>query len=161
YRSLRQLRGSPLMVERTLRTLITAAVCLTWPAVSGCALPAARDRESVSHDLAKRTGLSVEQSHPDRLGVPDGFHLSPGLTEEQAVLIALWNNAAFHEFLTDLGIAHGDLVQAGLLPNPEFVYYFPMHLKPFKYILDFPIEALWLRPIRIAAAERESSRVGD
>jgi cobalt-zinc-cadmium efflux system outer membrane protein len=80
------------------------------------------------------------------------------LTEEEAVLIALCNNALFQELLADLDVAYGDLVQAGLLPNPEVVYYFPGHDKPFKYLLDFPIEALWLRPMRVAAAESEAER---
>ena len=75
------------------------------------------------------------------------------------MLIALWNNAAFQEQLVDWKIAHGDLVQAGLLPNPELYFVFSAVNKPFKYAVEFPIEALWLRPIRIAAAERESYRV--
>jgi outer membrane protein, heavy metal efflux system len=51
------------------------------------------------------------------------------------------------------------LIQAGLLPNPELVYLFPASDKPYRYAIDFPLEALWLRPIRVAAAERESERV--
>jgi cobalt-zinc-cadmium efflux system outer membrane protein len=93
--------------------------------------------------------------------LPNGVPLDERLTEEAAVLLALWNNALFQEQLADLGIARGDLVQAGLLPNPEFVYYFPAHEKPLKYLFDFPLEALWLRPIRMQAAARESSRVCD
>lgn len=91
--------------------------------------------------------------------LPNGADLSDGLTEEEAVLVALWNNAAFQEALTELGVARGDLIQAGLLPNPEAVYFFQVPDKPFKYALDLPLEALWLRPIRVAAAERESERV--
>lgn len=87
--------------------------------------------------------------------------MDDGLTEEEAVLIALWNNAPFQELLTEIGIARGDLVQAGLLPNPEFVYFFRATDKPFKYAFDLPIEAFWLRPIRVAAAKREAERVCD
>jgi cobalt-zinc-cadmium efflux system outer membrane protein len=95
------------------------------------------------------------------VALPPGLSLEKGLTEEEAVVIALWNNAAFQELLTDLGIARGDLIQAGLLPNPEFVYYFPVHLKPFKYLFDMPLEAFWLKPIRVAAAGRELDRVSE
>ncbi len=90
--------------------------------------------------------------------MPPGASLDDGLTEDEAVAIALWNNAAFQELLVDLGLARGDLIQAGLLPNPEFVYYWPMSDKPFKYLFDFPIESLWLRPIRLKSASKEAER---
>lgn len=95
---------------------------------------------------------------PGELVLPNGASLDDGLTEDEAVLIALWNNAAFLELLVDLDLAHADLVAAGLLPNPEFVYFWPVSEKPFKYLLDFPLESLWLRPIRVASAAREQER---
>lgn len=93
--------------------------------------------------------------------LPNGASWADGLEEDEAVLIALWNNAAFREALVEMKLAHADLVQAGLLPNPEFLYFFPVSDKPFKYAAEFPLEALWLRPIRVAAAEREQRRVRD
>src|SRR5262249_43210021 len=51
-----------------------------------------------------------------------------------------------------------DLIQAGLLPNPEFVYYWPEVGKPFKYLIDFPIETIWLRPLRLKATAAENER---
>ncbi|MBX7105236.1 MAG: TolC family protein [Gemmataceae bacterium] len=91
--------------------------------------------------------------------LPNGANLTDGLTEEEAVLIALWNNAAFQETLIELGLAQADLVQAGLLPNPEMIYFFQVPDKPFKYAIEVPLEAFWLRPIRVAAAHRETERV--
>lgn len=128
---------------------------------AGCStLPPAADRPDVSAALVARTGRAIGPPPPKgQVILPHGVNLDDRLGEEEAVLIALWNNALFQEQLADLGIAHGDLVQAGLLPNPEFVYFWPMHLKPFKYVLEVPIEALWLRPIRVAAAADESARV--
>lgn len=96
---------------------------------------------------------------PGEVVFPNGASLADGLTEDEAVVIALWNNAVFRELLADLDIANADLVQAGLLPNPEIAYFFPVSEKPFKYAIDFPIEALWLRPIKVAAASRETARV--
>ena len=58
-------------------------------------------------------------------------------------------------------LARSDLIQAGLLPNPEFGYFFGVTDKPFKYVFDFPIESLWLRPIRIRTATGESRRTAD
>ncbi|MGC4007456.1 MAG: TolC family protein [Pirellulales bacterium] len=131
--------------------------------LSGCASNAnytLSDRSCVAANLNCRFGKTVgSPTCPREVVFPNGISLHNELSEEEAVLLALWNNAAFLEQLTDLGIAHGDLVQAGLLPNPELLYYFPVSDKPFKYLFDFPLESLWLRPIRVAAAEREYDRV--
>ncbi len=63
--------------------------------------------------------------------------------------------------LADLGIARGDLVQAGLLPNPEVLYLFDVPGKPYRYAFDLPLEAFWLWPVRIRAAARASARACD
>ena len=60
--------------------------------------------------------------------------------------------------LLELDLTRADLVQAGLLPNPDFVYFWPAPEKPFKYLVDFPIEAIWLRPIRIKSTVAENER---
>jgi outer membrane protein, heavy metal efflux system len=144
-----------------LRRRLGPAAALLLVLLGGCStLPPVCDRGCVSSDVEARTGRNVGPPPPKgQVILPNGIDLDNGLSEEAAILIALWNNALFQEQLVDLNVAHGDLVQAGLLPNPEFVYYWPMHLKPMKYILDFPIEALWLRPIRVAAAAEENERV--
>lgn len=117
-------------------------------------------RAHVSTSLATRIGYDVgPQGCPGDIFLPNGASVSDGLDEDEAVLIALWNNALFQELLVDLGVAEGDLIQAGLLPNPEVAYFFPVSDKPYKYAFDLPLEALWLRPIKVAAAERESARV--
>ncbi len=129
--------------------------------LSGCAVRReACDRGCVSANLAERTGFTVGPAKCDEeVILPNGASLADGPTEDEAVLIALWNNAAFQELLVELRIARGDLIQAGLLPNPEVAYFFPAPQKSFKYLVDAPIEALWLRPIRVAAASEESARV--
>src|SRR5947208_3542831 len=139
---------------------LAAAAALSLALFAGCAtLPPVADRPDVSAALVVRTGHEIgPPPHKGQVILPNGVSLDDGLSEEEAVLVALWNNALFQEQLADLGIAHGDLVQAGLLPNPEFLYGWPMHLKAFKYLIDFPLEALWLRPIRVAAAAGESAR---
>lgn len=129
--------------------------------VSGCATSCPTcNHERVAAQVAARTGLPL--ASPNQAGdrfLPNGANLADGLTVEEATLIALWNNAAFQELLVDIGVARGDLIQAGLLPNPEVAYFFNVPDKPLKYALDLPLEALWLRPIRIAAAQRDSERV--
>lgn len=123
--------------------------------------PTASSRSTVSTDIECRMGYSLgPQANPCVTFLPYGIRLEDGLSEDGAILIALWNNAAFNELLADLGIARGDLIQAGLLPNPEFLYYFSAPDKPLRWLVDFPLEALWLRPIRVKAAGSESARVG-
>jgi cobalt-zinc-cadmium efflux system outer membrane protein len=114
----------------------------------------------VSCKLEVRTGFALGSPGAKEGPVlPNGASLDHKLVEDEVVLIALWNNAAFQELLTEVHIARGDLIQAGLLPNPEVGYFFEVPHKPFKYVLDMPLESLWLRPIRMAAAGRESARI--
>ena len=128
----------------------------------GCSTPAARNRDSVSANLEQRTGYTVGSGTvSSQLILPPGLQQGQPLSEEQLVLLALWNNPAFQELLVELQLTRADLVQAGLLPNPEIVYYFGVTDKPLKYLVDFPLEALWLRPIRVRAAERENARVAE
>lgn len=146
--------------SRTKWALIALAVTL---ALAGCqTAPPTPDRTTVSGHLTQRVGHALPaRTPPGQLVLPPGASLDDGLTEDEAVALALWNNAAFQELLTDLGIARGDLIQAGLLPNPEFVYFIPMSEKPYKYLFDFPIEAIWLRPIRVKSAAREADRTAE
>ncbi len=128
--------------------------------VAGCAHHrGAADRGTVSRDVEARTGQALgPKLPPEQLVLPETWSTEQKLTEDLAVLIALWNNPLFLETLTDLQMTRGDLVQAGLLPNPEFVYLWPEPYKPFKYLAEMPIEALWLRPIRMKAAAQENER---
>jgi cobalt-zinc-cadmium efflux system outer membrane protein len=110
--------------------------------------------------LGERTGQSIGPARcPGEIILPNGANLADGLAEDEAVLVALWNNAALAEQLAQVGVARGDLIQAGLLPNPELWYVFSATGKPYRYALDIPLEALWLRPIRVAAASREADRI--
>jgi cobalt-zinc-cadmium efflux system outer membrane protein len=151
----KRLRFSPWRGALVLHCALLAVLA------AGCA-PCfyACDRQHVSNDLAGRTEYALgPEAGCHEIVLPNGATLDDGLSEEEAVLIALWNNAQFQASLTDLGIAHGDLVQAGLLPNPDVIYFFPVPDKPFKYAFEFPLEALWLRPVRVSAAQREANRV--
>jgi outer membrane protein, heavy metal efflux system len=131
--------------------------------IAGCqTAPHAPDRTTVATHLAQRIGHTLP-SHTvsGQIALPPGASLDDGITDDEAVAIALWNNAAFQELLVDLGLARGDLIQAGLLPNPEFVYFFGVTDKPFKYAFELPIEAIWLRPIRLKSAAKEADRTAD
>jgi cobalt-zinc-cadmium efflux system outer membrane protein len=81
------------------------------------------------------------------------------LTADDAVAIALWNNPAFASDLAELGIARADLVAAGMLKNPILSLLFPVGPKQFEATLSVPVEGLWQRPKRVAAAKLEVERV--
>ena len=94
-----------------------------------------------------------------RFTLPDTVKLEDGLSADEAVAVALWNHAPFQATLAELGIARAALVEAGLLHNPTFSFLFPLGPKQLEFTLLAPIEALWQRPKRIAAAEREFERI--
>jgi cobalt-zinc-cadmium efflux system outer membrane protein len=138
------------------RWAVAAVVALT---VAGCHTPPACDRGNVAHAVEARFGPNLAPpARPDQVIVPPGLAEGRPLAEDEAVVLALWNNAAFHEALVELDLTRADLVQAGLLPNPEFLYYFQAPQKPFRYLIDFALESLWLRPIRLKAAAAENRR---
>ena len=146
----------PILVECRLARVAFAVVF----SIAGCqTAPRAPDRGTVSAELTHRVGYTVPSCPPPgEITLPPGASLDDGLTEDEAVAIALWNNAAFQELLTDLGLTRGDLIQAGLLPNPELQMTFTIPNRPFRYAFDFALESLWLRPIRVKAAAGEADR---
>lgn len=87
--------------------------------------------------------------------------LDDGVSEDEAIAVALWNNAAFHATLAELGIARADLIQAGQLSNPTFSVLFPLGPKQMEFALTLPVEALWLRPRRVAVAKLNERKVAE
>jgi cobalt-zinc-cadmium efflux system outer membrane protein len=69
------------------------------------------------------------------------------------VAVALWNNAAFQVSLSQLGFARADLVDAGMISNPVLSLLFPVGPKQLEATLRWPVEVLWERPRRMAAAK--------
>ncbi len=81
-----------------------------------------------------------------------GVTLSDGLSRDEAVALALWNNPGFQAATQQLGFARADLVEAGLLTNPTLALLFPVGPKQLEATLRWPVEVLWERPRRVAAA---------
>jgi outer membrane protein, heavy metal efflux system len=138
-------------VAVALMLMILGAGCATFNVVTP---------QSVSERLKKETG------HPTRHTVggaelPADVSIDDGLTETEAIEIALWNNTGFQESLADLGVARADLVQAGLLRNPVLSLLFPWGPKQLEATARWPIDALWQRPNRVAAARLNAEAVGE
>ena len=124
---------------------------------SGCANTKI-DSSRVSAELERRSGHSVTNTRPGEIVLPSAVSLDDGLSEDEAVALALWNNAAFQETLADLGVARADLTQAGMLPNPTFSLLVPVGAKPLELTAKYPFEIFWLRPNRVAAAKFDYER---
>ena len=109
--------------------------------------------------VVQRTGVPSRPPEARGTTIPPGVALEDGLTQDEAVAIALWNNPEFQVLLASLGFARADLVEAGLLQNPVLSLLFPWGPKQFEATLRWPVELLWQRPRRVAAAQKAAESV--
>lgn len=86
--------------------------------------------------------------------------VSDGISEDEAIGIALWNNAQFQADLASISIAHADVIDAGIVSNPLLRYLSPNAGIMASGYINFAFDFLWLRPKRIAAATTEAERIG-
>jgi len=128
--------------------------------VTGCVTPR-QSLATLSKDLELRSGHGLGPTNHTEGQFPQNLRWPDGLTEDQAVTIALSNNAAFRELLADLGLGQADLVQAGMLPNPRLAMLVPVGVKPLELTATYPLEVLWLRPRRIRAAALDLDRIAE
>jgi len=129
---------------------------------ASCAVDSEFDREFVASELGARSGsppaaFAAIGASP---GLPPEVTLRDGLSEEEAVGIALWNNADFNADLAAIGMARADLVEAGLLPNPVLSLLFPGTSTVREGTLSIPI-SLVRRPARIVAAQLDLEEVAN
>ena len=115
----------------------------------------------VSKRIEEHTGHGLNPSSSSAFAVPPGVTLDDGLTEDEAVAVALWNNAAFQADLTALGFARADLIEAGQLRNPILTLLLPWGPKQLEFTAGFPLEVFWQRPRRVAAAKIDFERVAE
>jgi cobalt-zinc-cadmium efflux system outer membrane protein len=134
---------------------------LQFMILTGCTVNMIHDESYVSDSIQTRTGheLRLEEEKEGIFKIPDNVSLEDGLTEEEAVAIALWNNAQFQADLVDLGFARADLIEAGLLKNPVLSFLFPLGPKQLEATLSLPIDFFWKRPKRVAAAKLDAEQV--
>jgi len=85
--------------------------CQTIPEIMG-------QSDVIERVIVQDTFLS-SQTDQDLQAIEIKLTAQKPLTESEAVLYALQNNASFKAVLIDLKIAKADLINAGLLPNPE------------------------------------------
>jgi cobalt-zinc-cadmium efflux system outer membrane protein len=130
--------------------------------VGGCTVQSPYNRSYVSEGIRERTNYELGQAtEPGQFNFPEGISLEDGLSEDEAVAVALWNNAQFQADLTALGFARADLIEAEMLPNPVFSLLFPVGPKLLETDLSLPIDVLWQRPHRIAAAQLDAESLAE
>ena len=128
----------------------------------GCAANSPFNRSYVSKSMEERTDFGISGiSKPGEFSLPANTSLSDGLTQDEAVAIALWNNAQFLADLAALGFARADLLEASLLPNPVFSIFFPVGPKKLETKLNYPFEILWQHPRRVAAAKLDVEQISE
>jgi cobalt-zinc-cadmium efflux system outer membrane protein len=132
-------------------------------AAAGCVCPpVCCDDVRIAAELADRTcHAPLPCVCPGEFILPPDVVLDDGLSEDEAIATALTNNAAFQATRAQLGMAHGDVVQAGLLPNPNLTTFFPVGPKQWEWTVYAPIEFLVVQPHRIAVAESEYQRIAN
>lgn len=122
-------------------SLIATACATTQPAL----------KRDVARDISDATG-AVPRLEQGDFSLPPSVEVSDGLSRDEAVAVALWNNAAFQVVVSQLGFARADVVDAGLIGNPTFSLLFPIGPKQLEATLRWPVEFFWERPRRLKAA---------
>ena len=119
-------------------------------------------RGAVSEDISSRfgAGLSTE-TEPGTAQVPPDVSMEDGVTADEAISTALWNNAAYQGMLAQLGVTNAQLLNAGLISDPQFMLYFPVGPKVIETFGYQAVDALWLQPIRVRAAELDLDSVSE
>jgi outer membrane protein, heavy metal efflux system len=138
-------------------------------ALAGCAVDPKPAFQQVDATVYDRTHAHVQwnMSSDDDRAVKAAVSklLTNALTPDSAVEIAFLNNPSLQATFEDIGIAQADLVQAGLLRNPEFVasWRFPDRA-PRQTDAEYAVSANFLEllilPLRkkIAATELERTQ---
>ena len=115
-----------------------------------------KEEAAISADIERRTGQGLRSGRApvgEQPLLPPGVSFDDGVSEDEAVAVALWNNPQLRAAFADLAVARADLVEAGVLVNPDLQLLFGVGSKPFELLLGAPLQALWQRPRRVAAAK--------
>jgi cobalt-zinc-cadmium efflux system outer membrane protein len=126
---------------------------------TGCVPTSPVHRSDLHDELVQRTGHGIGEEPRLEASIPKGLKLEDGLTEDEAVTLALWNNPQLQATLTRLGVARGDLYQAGALPNPVLWMLLPLGPKQLEVTFLQSIAVLWQRPYRVEAASLDVQAV--
>lgn len=103
----------------------------------------------------------IKEKKVGRFDLPPNVNVQDGISEDEAVTIALWNNAQFQTDMLALRFAQADLTEAGQMQNPTFRYLSPSGGIVAQVITYFYVDAILQRPFRIAAVKRDAKKIAD
>lgn len=130
--------------------------------LAGCVGPkSVYTREHVAQRLKTRSGYELGAARTATAPAPALPNWQDGLSEAEAVGLALTRNPAFQADLSALALAQADALEAGLLPNPVLTGVTAYGTAPFALALNFAADLLWQRPARLGAARLETQRVAE
>ncbi len=128
----------------------------------GCKSPQSVSRSSVSGSIRKATGFTVPKDvKPGIVVLPPNVTTTDGITEDEAVSIALWNNAQLQADLAAIAVSQADIIEAGIVSNPLLRYLAPGGGIQASGYFNFAFDFLFQRPRRLAAARTDALRVAE
>jgi outer membrane protein, heavy metal efflux system len=120
---------------------------------SACARPQVPDPANVSSVVRQKTGAAEASA------TAASEWLADGLDRGEAVALALSRNPDFQADLAELGIAAASVSEVAQLRNPALTLLLPWGPKQLEATVRWPIDTLWLRPKRVAAARLDAEAV--
>jgi cobalt-zinc-cadmium efflux system outer membrane protein len=144
-------------MKRATEIVIGMVLCFL---LGGCGtVKTDEEWNTLNERVATVTGqrLLWERSEKEQATLRDQIRilLSDGLTREEAQRIAILNNRTLQSRFEEIGISRADLVQAGLLTNPDLEAVFRFSSEGSTIIetnIYFSLSDLWQLPARGAAA---------
>lgn len=119
-------------------------------------------RTTVSYQIKKQYGYDISKDpKPGINTMPPSVDTTNGISEDEAVSIALYNNAQYQADLAQISIAQADLIDAGVVSNPLLRYLLPSGGLSVSGYINFGFDFLWQRPRRIAIAQAEIERTAE
>lgn len=149
-------------IKWTALALRIIVLSLTIYLLLGCKTHQPISRRGVSDSLQTAAGFTLQQRNkPGVVAFPPNLIFSDGITEEEAVAIALWNNAQLQTDLAAISVAQSDVIEAGIVSNPLLRYLAPGGGIQSSGYINFAFDFLFQRPRRIAAAKTDALRVAE
>ncbi len=139
---------------------IILLVMISLTVLTSCKTPSQLTRSTVSEDLKQQTGFDIAAEKKNgRFDLPPSVQPADGISEEEAVSLALWNNAQLQADLITIHIAEADVIDAGVVSNPLLRYLAPSGAIMASGYINFGLDFLFQRPKRIATAQVDLQRV--
>ncbi len=130
--------------------------------IEGCTTKIQDNRAIVSDQIKKQYGYALRDSKISvQTQLPPGVDVANGISAEEAVSLALFNNLQYQADLASITISQADLVEAGMMTNPVLRYLLPAGGINVSGYINFALDYLWQRPKRIALANSDIRRISE